>query len=134
MVVQSANSVRNNETRRVMLHVNFNGSEALNFVLNSAENISGYYASCGTDVEIRIVAHGLCLHMLRVDSSPVKERLKAMAAAQANLSFYTCENARDRITKSEGKAPDILSETLMVPSGIVEFMELQRAGWQYLKP
>ena len=134
MIVQSANPVRNSEPRRVVLHVNFSEPQALNFVLNNAENINAYYASSGINVEIRIVAHGPGLHMLRVDTSPVKKRLQAMNAAQSNLSFYACENTRDRMAKAEGKTPEILSEATIVPSGIVEIVELQRAGWQYLKP
>ena len=134
MEVQSDDPVRDEEPRRVVLHVNFNDPDALNYILNNAENIDNYYASARKKVEIRVVAHGPGLHMLRVDTSPVKERLQAMAAAQAGLSFYACANTRDRMAKAEGKIPEILGEATIVPSGIVEIMELQRAGWLYLKP
>lgn len=134
MAVQSDDPVRDDEPRRVVLHVNFNDPEALNFVLNNAENIGAYYESAGNHIEIRVIAHGPGLHMLRADTSPVKERLQAMVGAQAGLSFYACANTRERMAKAEGKIPDLVSKATLVPSGIVEIMELQRAGWLYLKP
>lgn len=134
MDLQSDNPVRDDEPRRVILHVNFNDPDSLNYVLNNAENIDSYYADAGKTVEIRIVAHGPGLHMLRDDTSPVKQRLQSMAADLESLSFYACANTRARMAKAEGKDPEIVSEAVMVPSGIVEIMELQRAGWLYLKP
>ncbi|MDH3579575.1 MAG: DsrE family protein [Hyphomicrobiales bacterium] len=134
MDLQSDNPVRDDEPRRVILHVNFNDPDSLNYVLNNAENIDSYYSDAGKAVEIRIVAHGPGLHMLRDDTSPVKQRLQSMAADLESLSFYACANTRARMAKAEGKEPEIVSEAAMVPSGIVEIMELQRAGWLYLKP
>lgn len=134
MDLQSDNPVRDDEPRRVILHVNFNDPDSLNYVLNNAENIDSYYSDAGKTVEIRIIAHGPGLHMLRDDTSPVKQRLQSMAADLESLSFYACANTRARMAKAEGKEPEIVSEAAMVPSGIVEIMELQRAGWLYLKP
>ena len=88
----------------------------------------------GQKIKIRVIAHGPGLHMLRADTSPVKERLQALAAARDGISFYACGNTRDRMAKAEGKTPNILEEATVVPSGIVEIIELQRAGWLYLKP
>jgi intracellular sulfur oxidation DsrE/DsrF family protein len=134
MQAQSGNPVRSAEPRRVVLHVNFDDPAALNYVLNNAENIGNYYAKSGNKVEIRVIAHGPGLHMLRIDTSPVLERIRALARDHAGLSFFACGNTRERMAKAEGKAPELVSEAILVPSGIVEIMELQRAGWQYLKP
>ncbi|GAB4235704.1 MAG: hypothetical protein Kow0032_20380 [Methyloligellaceae bacterium] len=134
MSVQSDNPVRNDEARRVILHVNFNDAQALDYVLNNAENLAVYYRDVNVPVEIRVVAHGPGLHMLRADTSPVKERLQAMAAALQSLTFYACTNTRERMAKAEGKMPELLPEATLVPSGLVEIIELQRAGWIYLKP
>jgi uncharacterized protein len=72
--------------------------------------------------------------MLREDTSPVKDRIIAMDTDLGGLSFYACTNTRERMAKAEGQVPDIMSQATMVPSGIVEILELQRAGWKYLKP
>ena len=134
MNVQSDDPVRDDEPRRVILHVNFDDPAALNFVLNNVENIDTYYRTAGNHIEIRVIAHGPGLHMLREDTSPVKDRLQKMAADLSSLSFYACTNTRDRMAKAEGKVPEIIPEATMVPAGIVEIVELQRAGWNYLKP
>jgi intracellular sulfur oxidation DsrE/DsrF family protein len=36
--------------------------------------------------------------------------------------------------KREGKAISVVSEATVVPSGAVRLIELQEAGWSYLKP
>ncbi len=128
------NPVRDDEDRKVVLHVNFNEAKRLNFVLNNVENIAEYYEAKGNKVEIRVVTHGLGLHPLREDTSPVKERLQKMAAAMDNLSFYACTNTQERMTKAEGKKPELIPEAVMVLAGIPEIIELQRAGWTYIKP
>ena len=38
-MLATENPVRDDEDRKVVLHVNFNDAERLNFVLNNAENI-----------------------------------------------------------------------------------------------
>jgi intracellular sulfur oxidation DsrE/DsrF family protein len=134
MTLASDNPVDNDEVRKVVLHVNFDQEPALNFALNNAENIYSYYADTGTNVEIRIIAHGPGLHMLREDTSPVKDRIVAMDADLDGLSFYACTNTYELMAKAERQAPVIMSQATMVPSGIVEILELQRTSWEYLKP
>ena len=133
-MLASENPVRDGEDRKVAMHVNFDDPASLNFVLNNAENIYEFYAAKGKSVEIRIIVHGPGLHMLRVDTSPVKERITGLAKSQAGLSFYACTNTKARMEKAEGKTVVIMDEAIMVTAGLVELIELQRAGWTYLKP
>ena len=134
MMLDSDNPVNNEQDRKVVLHVNFNQEPALNFVLNNIENIYNYYANKTTSIEIRVVVHGPGLHMLREDTSPVKDRIIAMDTDIDGLSFYACTNTRERMATAEGKVPNIMMQATMVSSGIVEIIELQRGGWTYLKP
>lgn len=134
IMLATENPVRDHEDRKVALHVNFDDPERLNYVLNNAENIYQYYRQQGKKIEIRIVAHGPGLHMLRQDTSPVKERIAGMAAAHEGLGFYACTNTQEKMAKAEGKKPVIIDEAKMVLSGIAELIELQRAGWTYIKP
>ncbi len=127
-------SVRDSETRRIALHVNFDDAERMNYTLNNAENLFEYYGRQGTAVEIRIIAHGPGLHMLRADTSPVQERIASMTARLDGLSLFACSNTRARMAKAEGRTPEIIDQATLVPSGVVELVELQRAGWAYLKP
>ena len=128
------NPVRDEEKRRIVLHVNFQDDAGYTFVLNNCENIAEYYAAKAGGVEIRVVTHGLGLHLLRQDTSPVKERLQKMDADMDNLSFYACTNTVERMEKAEGKKPELIPEAVMVAAGIPEIIELQRAGWTYIKP
>lgn len=133
-MLATENPVRDDEDRKIALHVNFNDPQGFAYVLNNCENIAQYYQDAGNKVEIRVVTHGPGLHMLRADTSPVKERLQKLDAAMDNLSFYACTNTLERMTKGEGKAPEIIPEATMVLAGIAELIELQRAGWTYIKP
>ena len=134
IILASDNPARDDEDRKIALHVNFNEATSLNFVLNNAENILEYYQSKGNSVEIRIVTHGPGLHMLREDSSPVKERIEALTRSEDRLSFYACSNTKARMEKAEGRTLAIMEVAKMVPSGLVELIELNRAGWIYIKP
>ena len=128
------NPTDDNEPRRIVLHVNFAEGERLNYVLNNVENIVEYYSNLARDMEIRVVCHGPGLHMLRVDSSPVKDRLVNMADGVDELSFYACANTMGRMALAEGKQPEIVSQATLVQAGLPEIIELQRLGWTYLKP
>ena len=96
-MLATENPVRDEEKRRIVLHVNFQDEAGYTFVLNNCENIDEYYAARSNEVEIRVVTHGLGLHLLRQDTSPVKERLQKMAATMDNLTFYACTNTQERI-------------------------------------
>lgn len=133
-MLASENPVRDDEDRKIALHVNFNDPASLNFVLNNAENIYQHYQGRGKSVEIRIIVHGPGLHMLREDTSPVKDRINGLAESQEGLSFYACSNTKARMEKAEGKTLEIMSVAAMTPSGLVELIELSRAGWTYIKP
>ncbi len=122
------------EERRIVLHVDENDPKRMNLVLNNARNIVAYYRQQGIPVRIRVVAYGPGLHMLRADTSPVKDRVAAMALELPELSFAACANTMRAMGKREGKEPPLLEEVEIVPSGVVELVELQRQGWTYVRP
>ncbi len=119
---------------KIVMHVNFSDQQRLVYVLNNVENIIDFYLDKGNEVAIRVVCHGPGLHLLRIDTSPVLERLVPMAEKLAPLSFYACSNTLKRMTRAEGKQPEIIEQASLVPAGLPEIIELQRRGWIYLKP
>ena len=119
---------------RIAIHVDENDKFKMNLVLNNAENVTKYYMSKGQKVQIRIVAYGPGLHMLRADTSPVKARIAKMALALDNISFAACGNTKAKMMKKSGKPVPIIAEAKMVTSGVVELVELQRQGWAYIRP
>jgi intracellular sulfur oxidation DsrE/DsrF family protein len=124
----------NPKTHRLILQVNSNDPATMNLALNNASNVEQTYKELGEKVEIEIVAFGPGLHMLRDDTSPVKERLKAMASKSAAISFKACDNTRENMGKAEAKTIPLVAEATPVKSGVVRLMELQEQGWTYVRP
>jgi intracellular sulfur oxidation DsrE/DsrF family protein len=121
---------------RVAIQVNQNDPALMNLALNNATNVMDFYKAKNEDVQIEIVTYGPGLHMLREDTSPVKDRIKQIVDASfpSNVKFIACGNTKEGMEKREGKAISVVSEATVVPSGAVRLIELQEAGWSYLKP
>lgn len=119
---------------RVAIQVNDNDPKVMNLALNNAKNVVDYYKSKRQAVTIEIVTYGPGLHMLRGDTSPVKQRVAEMSLAMPELVFAACGNTQANMAKQEGKDVPLLSEARVVPSGVVRLMELQRSGYAYIRP
>jgi len=122
------------KSHRLVLQVNSNEPAIMNLALNNATNVAQYYKDLGEPVEIEIVTFGPGLHMLRDDTSPVKARIKAIAASTPTISFKACGNTQENMSKSENKEISIIPEASVVKSGVVRVMELQERGWTYVRP
>lgn len=122
------------KAHRLAIHVDQNDPKVMNLALNNAENVASYYESKGEKVEIEIVAYGPGLHMLRSDTSPVKDRIAVLGLQMDNLQFSACGNTRGKMAKKEGMEIPLLSEAVQVTSGVVRLMELQEDGWSYVRP
>ena len=124
----------NKQGHRLILQVNTNDPAVMNLALNNATNVAQYYNDLFEKVTIEIVAFGPGLHMLRDDTSPVKERIKAIKQSRPEISFKACGNTRENMSKVENKEIPIIPEATVVKSGVVRVMELQEQGWTYVKP
>jgi uncharacterized protein len=122
------------KAHRLVLQVNTNDQAMMNLALNNAANVEQHYRELGQKVEIEIVTFGPGLHMLRDDTSPVKDRIKAMAEKSPAISFKACGNTQENMNKSENKAIPLVSQATLVKSGVVRVMELQEQGWSYVRP
>jgi len=69
------------KSHRVSIQVDQNDPQVMNLALNNATNIVEYYRGKNEDVDVDIVTYGPGLHMLRDDTSPVKDRIKASQGA-----------------------------------------------------
>src|SRR5258708_19455697 len=72
---------------RVSIQIDQNDPEVMNLVLNNANNIMEQYKSRGETAQIEIVAYGPGLHMLRADTSPLKDRIKQAIATSFPSPF-----------------------------------------------
>jgi intracellular sulfur oxidation DsrE/DsrF family protein len=119
---------------KLAIQVSDNDKAAMNLALNNAENTLEYYKKKGETVVIEIVTYGPGLHMLRADTSPVKDRIAPMALENPNLKFIACAVTQGKQAKAEGKPIPLIGEAKLMPSGVVRLMELQKQGYAYIRP
>jgi hypothetical protein len=121
---------------RLVIQVDQNDPAVMNLALNNATNVIDYYRAKGEDVNVDVVTYGPGLHMLRADTSPVHDRIKNLKdyAFPSKIQFSACGNTKEGMEKKEGHPITVLSEAVVVPSGVVRLMELQEQGWSYVRP
>jgi hypothetical protein len=124
------------KSHRVSIQVDQNDPQVMNLALNNASNVIEYYRAKNEDVDVDIVTYGPGLHMLRDDTSPVKDRIRRLKELTfpGKIQFSACNNTKQGMEKAEGKAVSIISDATLVPSGVVHLMELQEQGWSYVRP
>ncbi len=118
---------------KIVLYVDQNDPKVMNLTLNNVQNLLDYYKDKG-GIKVEVVTYGPGLHMLRKDTSPVKDRISSISLASPNVQFSACGNTIAGMTKQEGKKPEIVSEAKVVPAGIVRIIELEKQGYAYVKP
>jgi hypothetical protein len=122
------------KSHRLALQISDNSAEKMNAVLNVAANVSRYYADRGEEVEIEIVAFNAGLHMLRADTSPVKERVVSFRKSMTNVSFKACANTMAAMARNEGHQIPLLPDVDVVDAGVTRLIELSEKGWTIVRP
>lgn len=130
----AATASKKDEIHRLVLHVDDNDPARMNLALNNASNVLDHYREKGQLAEVEIVAYGPGLHMLRSDTSPVKDRIAKMKKAMDGLEFVACGNTMTNMGKAESKEIAVLPEAKIVKTGVVHLMERQKEGWNYVRP
>jgi uncharacterized protein len=136
LAIATSASAATVKPRHIAIQIDQNDPQVMNLVLNNATNVLEYYRAKKQDVDIDVVAYGPGLHMLRADTSPVRDRIKRLKdmAFPSKVQFSACNNTKQGMEKAEGHAIPIVPEATVVPSGVVHLMELQEGGWSYLRP
>jgi len=121
---------------RIVIQVDQNDADVMNLALNNARNLLDYYRAKNEDIDIEIVAYGPGLHMLREDTSPVKDRIKQLSEVSfpSKIVFSACNNTKQGMEKREGHPITIIPQAGLVPAGVVRIIELQEQGYSYVKP
>ncbi|MGO4915817.1 DsrE family protein [Pseudogemmobacter sp. W21_MBD1_M6] len=122
------------QMHHVAIHVDQNDPAVMNMALNNAQNVASYYKSKGDEVMIEVVTYGPGLNMLIPDQSPVAERIKSMSLELDNIAFAACGNTLNGMQKKAGHDIALMSEAVVVPSGVVRLIELQEQGYAYVRP
>lgn len=119
---------------KLVLQISDNNPQKMNTVLNVAANVSRHYTDMGEEVDIKIVAFNAGLHMLRPDTSPVKDRMMSFGQSMPNVEFQACNNTRQAMQKKSGKDVPLFEFAEVVPAGVVSIMELDEAGYSIVRP
>lgn len=137
LVLASWPAAAADKVHHLALQISDNSPEKMTAVLNVAANVSRYYSGIGEEVEIRIVAFNAGLDMLRMDKSPVLDRVKSFGESMPNVAFEACGNTRDTMARNEHKKPDeipLLPDAKIVTAGVVSLIELGEKGWTIVRP
>ncbi len=130
----TAADAQGGKSHRIVIQVDQNDPAVMNLALGNARNVIKYYRQKGEDVEVEFVAYGPGLNMLRADTSPVKDRIAELAAADPKVVFSACNNSKEAMEKREGHPITIVPQATIVPSGVVRITQLEEEGWSYVRP
>jgi intracellular sulfur oxidation DsrE/DsrF family protein len=120
----------------MLIQVDQNDPAVMNLALNNATNVIDYYRAKGEEVSVDLVTFGPGLNMLRADASPVQDRIKQLKdyAFPSTIQFSACNNTKEGMEKKEGHPVNLLSQAVLVSSGVVHLIEMQEQGWSYIRP
>jgi intracellular sulfur oxidation DsrE/DsrF family protein len=119
---------------RIVFQVNSEDPMAMRHAITNSLNASKHYKDRNEPLLIEIVAYGQGIHMFRVDTSPVRDLLQFLRANNPDIAFSACGNTKTIMERNEGRAVSLLDGIQVVPFGVVRLVELQEAGWSYMRP
>ena len=80
------------------------------------------------DLQIEVIFHGPAIYMLVKYSTVFISRIKS--AKEKGVSLSVCNNSMKRFKINSSQ---LVEESVVVPSAIVELIKKQSEGWSYLK-
>jgi len=113
------------KVHHVVMQLNTADTAAWSGVLGNIKNFQKVWPG---KVQIEVVVHGKALNFLVASKSHLIEDIDALS--KKDVQFSACENTMNKygITKSM-----LVNSANTVPSGVVELILKQEAGWGYLK-
>ena len=114
---------------KMVIQVSTDDVRTQNIAMNNAVNLQ---KALGVDnVAVEIVAYGPGLTMLTPKS---KASGRVPSLALQNIVFSACGNTKAKMEKKSGKQVQLVEGVRVVPAGVLRIMELQEAGWSYVRP
>ena len=111
---------------QIVFHVSENTPQHWQVALNNA---MAFQRNLGKDnTQVEIVANGPGLNMLKLEST-VSDRISQ--ALDLNIDVVACG---ETMTATKVTKDDLIGGVRVVPGGIIEIADRQRAGWVYIRP
>lgn len=111
---------------RVVMQVSDNDANKWSLALGNARNLQKGLGAGNVDIEI--VVYGPGIGMLKADSSAAAD---VRAASAGGIVLSACENT---MAGQHLRKEDMNPVAGYVPSGVVEIVRKQQAGYAYLRP
>jgi intracellular sulfur oxidation DsrE/DsrF family protein len=118
---------------RLVLPINTDDPTTMRALISTSLNLPKYYQERNEAFTIEVVAYNAGVHMLRADTSPVKDMLRILRGLNPNIRFVVCEATKLGMERQEGHPITLLDNVDLVPSGPGRIIELQEAGWSYIR-
>lgn len=115
-------------TYKAVFHMDLNDENLFNLGLNNVTNL--LLAIPEHDHELIMLFNGPAVSLMAWDDClPFLERIKDLHAK--GVRFQVCQNA---LEKFEVTTENLIEEAEIIPAGIVVLIDLQNAGFSYIKP
>jgi uncharacterized protein len=118
---------------RLVLPINTDNPTTMRALISTSLNLPKYYQERNEAFTIEVVAYNAGVHMLRADTSPVKDMLRVLRKVNPNIRFVVCEATKLGMERQEGHPITLIDDVDLVPSGPGRIIELQEAGWSYIR-
>ncbi len=126
-----AEEVKDQPIHKVVIQVSSADPKVQTIAVNNAINIRKALGRDNVDVEV--VAYGPGLGLL-VNSPKNKNALRVTSLAMEGVKFDACGNTMKKIEKKTGHKPKLAEGVKVVPGGVIKIMQLQEAGYSYVRP
>lgn len=111
---------------QIVFHISENNPQQWQVALNNA---MAFQRNVGKDnAQVEIVAIGPGLDMLKIDS---KAADRVTQALDRSIDVVACG---ETMNATKVTAADLIGGVRVVPGGIIEIADRQRAGWVYIRP
>ena len=118
---------------RLVLPINTDDPTTMRALISTSLNLPKYYQERNEAFTIEVVAYNAGVHMLRADTSPVKDMLRILRSVNTNIRFVVCDATKLGMERQEGRPVTLIDGVDIVPSGPGRIIELQEAGWSYIR-
>ena len=98
---RNATAAGEKKMHKLALHVDRNDPDVMKLAMNNARNAYDLYKSWGEELAVEIVAYSQGLHMLRDDTSPVKEEIRELRKHVPQIAFGACNNTKQAMENAK---------------------------------
>lgn len=119
---------------RTVVEVDSADPDRMLSALSIVQEAGRYHVAHRESAEIRVLAVGPGVAMLRTDVSPVADRILFITRSLPIVSWYASAEDVVAIAAATGTPPPLMPQVALVHEGASEAARLQADGWSLIKP